>query len=345
MSASATQNPYLPAVNQSDIQTFTSLSAPGKIYYVDGTNGSDAYSGLRGWGDAFATIQAAVTAASAGDTILILAKAITGTDTDPNSYAETVIIPVTKPSLSLIGISRGRTQGGLPQIKKGSGTTAMLTVRAPGCFIKNLGFNGIKSADSTQTLIGILLDDDNSTKTAWGTTIESCHFKNCAGASGSLSAVQGGAITWSANGCAWQVQIKDCRFYKNVADIVLMGTAQTVPQDVIIENCVFSGSADMVDCNIFAGGSGFNGILIRGCSFPQKPAISSGVNAKYIVLPTGTVGVIAACRFGCQTNTTGGTKMTFKAGGTAASFPTTVHIVESYGQSITASESGEITIA
>jgi hypothetical protein len=344
MSVTSSEQPYLPSSLLSDQMALLYPPPPGTVYYVDGTNGADTNAGTS-WGHAFATIQAAVTAAASGSTIYVTAKAITGTDTDPNSYAETIIIPVTKPSLSIIGVSRGRTQGGLPQIKKGQGTTALLTIRAPGCYIANLGFNGIWTADSTQSLVGILLDDDNSTKTAWGTTIENCHFKNCAGSTGSTNAAAGGAITWAATGCAWQVHIKNCRFYKNVADIVLLGTSQTVPQDVIIENCIFSGPPANVDCNIYAAGSGFNGILIRQCSFAQLPNISSGTNKRYIILPTGTVGVIAMCRFACQTNTTGGTKLTFKASGTAGNFPTTVHIVESYGQSITASESGEITIA
>jgi len=322
------------------------LNVPGNTWFVDGTNGSDtANTGSGSWANAYATIQNAVTAASAGDTILIAPKLLVGTNTDPTDYAETIIIPVTKPSLSLIGVSRGRTQGGLPQIKKGSGSTALLTIRAPGCRIANLGFNGIKSADSTQTLVGILLDDDNSTKTAWGTTIENCHFKNCAGTTGSVNAAEGGAISWASTGCAWQVLIRGCRFYKNVGDIVLIGTSQTVPQDVVIEDCVFSGPAANVDCNIYAGGSGFNGIVVRNCTFQQLPAIGSGVNKRFIIFPTGTVGVIDSCRFACQTNTTGGTKITFKASGTGGNFPTTVHIMNSYGQSITTSESAEITIA
>jgi len=60
----------------------------------------------------------------------------------------------------LIGVSRGRTQGGLPQLKDGTETTAaILTIRAPGCLIANLGFNG-----SGNTGGGILLDADASTK-------------------------------------------------------------------------------------------------------------------------------------------------------------------------------------
>ena len=311
-----------------------------KIVYVDGTNGSDTLQDGSSWKCALATVQAGVTAAGLGGIVYVMPKEMAAGATDPGNYTESIIIPATMAGLQIIGVSRGRTQGGLPQIKVGTTTTnPILTIRAPGCRIANLGINGDGGTGG-----GILLDDDGSTKTAIGTTIEECHFKNCVGTT-ATNAATGGAIMWAATGGAWQVLIRGNRFYKNVGDIVLKGTSQTVPQDVVVENNVFSGPASTVDCNIYAGGSGFNGIVIRNNSFQQKPAIGSGSNAKYIVLPTGTVGVISNCRFGCQTNTTGGTKITFKSGGTGGDFPTTVHIVESYGQSITASESGEITIA
>ena len=311
-----------------------------KIVYVDGTNGSDTNCDGSSWACALATVQAGVTAAGAGGFVYVMPKAMAAGATDPGDYAENIVIPATMAGLSIIGVNRGRTQGGLPQLKVGTTTTSpILTIRAPGCHIANLGINGIGGTGG-----GLLLDDDNSTKTAIGTTIESCHFKNCVGTT-ATNAATGGAIMWAATGGAWQVLIKDNRFYKNVGDIVLKGTSQTVPQDVVIENNIFSGPASAVDCNIYAAGSGFNGLVVRNCSFQQKPAIGSGTNAKYIVLPTGTVGIISACRFACQTNTTGGTRITFKSGGSGGDFPTTVHIVESYGQSITASETGEINIS
>jgi len=340
MSVSTSENPYLFA------QTLAALNYIypfGTTRFVDGTNGADTNNGS-GWGNAFATIQAAVTASSAGDTIMIAAKTITAGATDPTSYAETIIIPAAKTSLSLIGVSRGRTQMGLPQIKKGEGTTALLTIRAGGCLIKNLGFNGIWSADSTQSLIGVLLDDDGSTKSACGTTIENCHFKNCAGSTGSTNGAAGGAITWSANGGAWQVLIKDCRFYKNVADVCLLGTSVSVPQDVVIEGNIFSGPAAMVDCNLFlmGGGSGMNGVIIRNNVFGQLPSL--GTQARYIVA-TGCVGMLVGNVFGCQTSDAGGATLTFLAAGTAAKIPLTMHVANNWGQSITAKESGEVNIA
>lgn len=335
---STSKSPYAGSVTDQNVDDLHGFVTKETVWFVDGTNGSDTSSGKFGWASAFATIQKAVTSAGKGDTILVAAKEMAATDTDPGSYAETVSI--TTPQIILIGVSNGRTQGGLPQIKKGSGAVALLTIAAPGVLIKNIGFNGSGSTGG-----GILLDDDGgATASAFGTTIENCHFKNCVGST-ATNAATGGAIQWSANGGAWQVRIKGCRFYKNVGDVIVKGTGSSVPQDLVIEDCLMSGPAASVDCNIYVGGSGVDGIVIRNCEFPQLPALGSGVNKRYIILPTGTVGVIEGCSFACQTNTTGGTKLTFKASGTAGNFPTTVHIMNCYGQSITTNESAEITIA
>lgn len=275
------------------------LGSPfGNTFYVDGSNGSDENSG-KSSSKAKATIQGAVDAASGGDTIYVLPKTLSDKTGDPTSYAETIIIPNTKPNLKLIGISFGQTQGGLPQIKIGAGAVALLTIRAPGCLISSLGFNGVGSTGG-----GILLDDDYSAKAAFGTTIVGCHFKNCKkhATNGSL----GGAIMWSGEGNAWQVRITNNVFYKNVADIVLIGTSNTVPQDVVIEDNVLSGPAASVDVNIYTGGSGINGLTIRRNTFPAFPAIGSGTNTKQLHL-TGSVGILEGNHFGCTGKTFGAT--------------------------------------
>lgn len=286
----------------------------GTFYFVDGDNGNDANSG-KSWEKAMKTIQAAVTAAGAYGTVYVKPKAMAAGATDPSSYAETIIIPATHECLRIVGISFGRTQGGLPQIKIGAGSTAMLTIRAPGCLIANLGFNGGSSTGG-----GILLDDDGSTKTAFGTTIAGCHFKNCVGST-ATNAATGGAIMWSSEGNAWQVHIVGNRFYKNVGDVVLLGTGGSVPQDVVIENNVFSGPAANVDCNLYlAGGSGMDGVIIRNNEFSCWPALG-GTNDKPLAL-TGCVGLLAGNRFACSGKT-------FGAAGDAL-VPTTVFLVDNW---------------
>ena len=315
----------------------TIVGNEGEAWFVDQTNGSTSNSG-KGWNDALTLIQDAIDLAGAGDNIYVTAALITDFTGDPTSYTENLVIGADTPSLSIIGVSRGRTQGGLPQLKVGSTTTqALLTIRAAGCLIVNMGFNGAGATGG-----GILLDDDYSTKTAFGTSIVNCHFKNCKGPDVD-DAKEGGAIQWTTEGNAWQVLISGCRFYKNVADITLMGTTNTRPQDVVIEDCDMSGYAAHTDCNIYAGGSGFGSVKIDNCRFGQLPAIGANV-ARYMEL-TGTLsGTVTNCTFGCEGNDAG-TALTFKAAGTGANIPVTVHFVKNYGQSVTSNESAELTIA
>lgn len=296
------------------VQGNSFIASPGNVWYVDGdvtTSGNGD-----SWDTAFKTIQEAVTAASAEDTIYIVAKTHTDYTGDPVSYAETVIIPYAASNLAIIGVSRGRTQGGLPQIKIGAGAVAMFTVRAPGCLIANLGFNGASSTGG-----GILLDDDYTAKAAFGTTIVGCHFKNCKchATNGSL----GGAIYTSAAGNCWQVLISGNTFYKNVADIVLVGTSNTVPQDWVIEDNIFSGPAASVDANILTEGSGINGLVINNNIFPCDPALSSGSNAVSCDL-TGSVGVYS-------NNTHGHAGLTLGDGSvTGGVIPATMFMVNNY---------------
>lgn len=298
-------------------QGISGVNSEGRVFYVDGTNGATGNNG-KGWNTAFKTIAAAISAASAGDTIFITAKDITDTTGDPTSYAETLEIPLAKSSLSLIGVSRGRTQGGLPQIKIGTGTTAMLTISAPGCLIANLGFNGASSTGG-----GILLNDDYSTASAFGTSIVGCHFKNCAkhATDGRL----GGAIFTTVDGNAWQVFIQGNRFYKNLADIVVVGTNNTVPQDWVIRDNVFSGPAANTDVNIYIGGSGVAGLIIDNNVFEGGlPAIGSGSVVQFMVLPSGCLGVFSRNILGC-------TGLTFGDGSTTGGdIATTMFMAANY---------------
>jgi hypothetical protein len=297
----------------------------GNIWYVDG----DKSSGGAGesWSDAFATIQAAVDACSSGDVIYIAARTITSGATDPISYEENITISNATQNISLIGVSRGRTQGGLPQLKDGSTTTQeILRIRASGCLIANLGFNGAGNTGG-----GILLDESASGYVSFGTTITGCHFKNCKGATATNGAT-GGAIMWTSNGGAWQTLISENRFYKNVADIVLKGTSSSKPQDVVIEKNHFSPVAANTDINIYGkGGSGFAYVSIDQNVFGQVPAVGSGSNAVYMDL-TGSTGMLTRNMFGCIT-AEAETDVTFGASGSAALVPTTVHMAGNWGQS------------
>ena len=314
---------------------FTGLvSGEGKTWYVDASKATGASGDGGTWLEAFITIQEAVTAAGAGDVVFIAAQDNTSYDTDPVSYAENIVIPYATSNLALVGISRGRTQGGLPQLKVGATTTSpIITVRAPGCLITNLGINGYGGTGG-----GILLDGDNSTKAAFGTSIINCHLKNCVATT--TVAFSGGAIYGGSVQTPWQVLISGCRFFKNEVDVAVIGTS-TVPQDWVIEDCVFSGPAANTNCNLFlkGGGSGINGVHINNCVFPALPALSSGDTSRFIDA-TGCVGLMSNCMFGCPTQGAG--LLTFKADGTGALIPTTMFMVGCFGNADTEGDTGYV---
>lgn len=296
------------------------INTKGNIYYVDGTLGANSNSGARP-DDAFLTITKALSVVSPFDIVFVLPKKMAATDTDPGSYAEALTLST--PQVSLIGLPMdNRTQGGMAQIKKGSGSSPLLTISAPGCTVANLGFNGASSTGG-----GIKLSDDGgATAASFGTSIYGCHFKNCVGST-ATDASTGGAIQLS--GAPWQLRIYMNRFYKNVGDVVLLNTTNAVPQDIIIEDNHFSGPAASVDCNVYgAGGSGINGLHLVNNFFPCFPALSSGVNVMPVKL-TGCVGIMANNKFG----------FSGKTFGAAANIlvPTTVFMVDNWQEGSTQS--------
>lgn len=291
----------------------------GKAYFVDGTSGSDSHSG-RSWTKAFVTIGKALTVAAARDTIFVRGQTVAAGGTDPVNYAEALTISPSQSGLRLIGVADGPAQGNLPQIKKGSGTAPLLTVQAPGCLIANLGFNGGGSTGG-----GIKLDDDGSTKTAFGTVIQGCHIKNCVVTTN--DATKGGGIYWSAAGGAWQVLIRHNRFYSNTCGVSLLGTSNDRPKDVVITHNYFGADAAATpDAYIYgAGGSGFNDVLIAYNTFLTAVPTGggAGVVARYMDLTGVAQGLVGWNVFGGATGTYG-------AAGNAAKIPTTVGICGNY---------------
>lgn len=297
----------------------------GVNWFVDGDNGSDTYNGLSPTHTVNtnvgprATIGSAISSANSNDRIYITPRKMSAGATDPSNYAEALTITAGKSGLWLIGLSGGPAQGNQPQIKKGSGTAPLLTIQSPGCVISGLSFNGGSSTGG-----GIKLDDDASTKSAFGTVITNCFFKNCVVTAHDSRA--GGAIWWASTGGAWQVNISNNQFYDNVGGISLTGTSNDRPKDIIVTNNIFGGSIDTtIDSYIYgAGGSGFNDISITYNTFTTiKPTISAGSIALYMDLTGVASGIVAW-------NSFGGASGTYGASGNAAKIPTTMGIAGNY---------------
>lgn len=304
-----------PANRQTLIDGMPVLPTLGDIWWVDGTNGAASNSG-KSPDDAFALLATALSKVDQHDVIFVMAKEIAQSDTDPGSYTEGVTVTV--PQVSIIGVGN-RVQGGMPQFKVGAVTTAaVITVRAPGVYLANLGINGAGGTGG-----GVKFQVSAGSYDSFGAVIENCHFKNCVGTT-ATSAATGGAIQLS--GAAWQMLFRNNRFYKNVGGIVLLDTSNDPPQDIAIVDNSFGDSAAAVDCDIYlAGGSGpGTGLLIRGNDFGTFPALPSGATLLWMDLTGADGGLVAGNYFAND--------KTFGAAGSGAKVPTTVFLSGNYDE-------------
>ena len=297
----------------------------GNIYFVDGDNGSDGQDG-HSPDTALKTIGQGISLAGPGGSIYVKARNIPATGTDPVNYAEVLTIPNTLPGLKIIGCGNGRDQTAQPQIKKGSGAVALLTVRAPGCLIYGLTINGAGSTGG-----GILLDDNGTTKVASGTIIDNCVFKNCVG-SGATDSSTGGAVQIGVGGGCWDSTIKHCSFYKNIGGFVLLGTGGAIPQDILIEDCLFHTDVSTdVDTYLWGNaGSGIIDLIVRNCEFGFFP---SGNTKNNFMDLTKCTGQLVGNRFASNGKTFGAAANVL--------VPTTVFMAQNY-QEKTGAVSGEI---
>jgi len=99
---------------------------------------------------------------------------------------------------------------------------------------------------------------------------------------------------------------------------------------VVIEDNIFSGAAANVDCNIYVGGSGVNGLIINNNIFTCNPNITSGTNASFLVL-TSCVGILSNNTFAAQTAEGVTTEITFGAAQENL-VPTTMFMARNYGE-------------
>lgn len=117
----------------------------GTIFYVNSNTGSNSYDGVEP-GAPKATIVGAISAASAGDTILVA-----------ETHAETITaagtIDVSKAGLKIIGRGMGTRK---PTITLGTATTATFKVSAANVFISNLRF--VSNIDSLVKFLDLTED-------------------------------------------------------------------------------------------------------------------------------------------------------------------------------------------
>jgi hypothetical protein len=274
-----------------------------EVYYVDGVNGSDTANG-----DAehpFATIQAAVTAAGAYDTIYVRPKyPLQGVNQgQPNVYAENITIPITKTGLKIVGT----TPAGDPymgvKIKPANNTSPAVLVNASGVLLENLNI-----MNQALTPAGVMLtwmgDSFNAASTdashilyagSCGATIRNCEFREghtlaipYIGGCGASIVIRGGynstivGCTFVAGSTHQAIQIGD--------DIVPSRNHKVIGCDFLDNN------GAVADCYIITQAGNHMGIVIRDCTF--------GLATKFITIGAANSGILARCSFADGSTTT-----------------------------------------
>lgn len=232
------------------------------VYYVDTINGDDGYNGLSP-SSAKATIQAAVTAASAGDVIYINPQLYV-VGTGHARYTEDVTIALAKSNLSLIGVGRNKNNEFGVRMKTTGGYC--LTVAAPSCHIENMGFfvDGGSGSFNFQNN-----GATNTQRGSDGPTFFNCHFKD------GTDRMVGGQSPIFLN----------CRFHYPTGTLIIATSAVSSYGLQIIDcNFLDNNGAQTTGPYIQAGGAHVYNVWINGCAFGRIPS-----GAKYIIFG-GTLG-------------------------------------------------------
>jgi len=203
-------------------------------YFVDGTNGADTNSG-KSPGDAFATIQAAVTASTGGDVIYINPKVYT-MGTGFARYSEDVVVANTgavsagtaaQAGKSIIGVTPLTVPSDFCGVRWTFATNTPLNVEAPGTHIENIGFF------CEAATAGVYFESDGATWTkggGFGSSLYNCAIKG-----------EGGVL---ANGSD-SLQIINCQFQAkydgNTSGMIITLDGTNACRRPVVRGCHFIG--------------------------------------------------------------------------------------------------------
>lgn len=237
------------------------FSSPwAKVYFVDGTNGSDGHDGLKPtW--AKATVQAAVTAASEQDIIYVRPLPyVIGTGF--GKYAETVTVPLAKHNLSIIGVQYPGNSDGIPRITTVTAAYPFTTYAA-SLHLENMGFKS-----DTSGLGPIYYKNTGDNVTAVGgnySTAYNCSFR---GTTGHVNIEGGVASRWSK--CIFELS----------TGTVQVGSDHCSTYRFTFEGCEFHDNNGVATTGPYlsTGGANAYNLIIKDCVFGIVPT-----GAKFIV--------------------------------------------------------------
>ena len=267
------------------------------VRYVDGVNGNDNATGSTPT-NAFATIQAAINASSAYDTIYVRPKyPLQGVNQgQPNTYAENLTIPITLTGLKIIGMPGLIDPYFGPKIKPANNTSPAILVNASGVTLENLCImnQALTPAGVMLTWMGASFNAVSTDAShllyagSCGATIKNCEFREghtmaspYVGGCGPSIVIRGG----------YNSTIENCTFVAGATHQAIQIGDDIVPgRNHKVLNCHFhDNNGAVADAYIKVQAGGFQGIVIRDCDF--------GIATKFITVGGGVSGIIAGCYF------------------------------------------------
>lgn len=242
---------------------------PGNILYVDGANGFDGNDGL-GWANAKKTVQAAITAASPFDRVVIA----------PGNYDESVTI--TTRELTLVGAG---SRGGVGISPSASNATGLTINGVSGTIFYNIDANGtgtggglnvVATAAKVRRLTAVECKFENDDGTGFSAKLESTVNHDVAD-----SVFQACEFAWAAKGL--------------IINVTGGGNPVT---ETLVKDSLFH---DLDTSHIEEQGTFTVGIWLWNCYFARDEAGTAPT--QYLLLNTaGTIGSVSGCRFAHATN-------------------------------------------
>jgi hypothetical protein len=302
----------------------------GSVYYVDGSNGAAANSGLSP-SSALNTIQAAITKAGVGDIIYIRPKTWTSLEFSypglNTAYAQSLSIAYAKAGLAIVGVGNQGFHGaphGVVIRQTASAITANMSVYAPLCAFENLAF---ENGGSTETGGQLIFKGGTAvTYEANGPTVYNCYFFYANGTTGPGN--WGGAVMADQ---IWGLTVDSCYFLGCRVGISFQSGGATAGSFAAKDN--WFGSRNLtpteIDADIAVYTQGAANILITGNNFAHLIPVLSGGSLKRWVAVQGDVrqGIISNNYCGGVI----GTNYTVGVAGTGISCPANMGTGGNYG--------------
>lgn len=262
------------------------LASSSRTIFVDKVTGDDSRAGFDDPDNAVATVEMALSLATAQDVIYV-APGGAMSDGDPINYstagATNHLIAATKYGLAIVGLTHSGLSGFPmdPQIKIGSGiNTPIITCYAPYCAFENLAFN---TGGSNSYPALAFESGQTATSNANNISIFNCYFRN---AGGTAAGGNTGGAVYIIGGMGFNIQ--HCMFY-NCRHGISAKSGTAVCENVFIDDVdLMASSVDNISADIYFYFQGQNYVNVNGVYVcHDQPNYTSG-HACCIIAAGGT---------------------------------------------------------